>query len=100
MLSASAHGLATMDLVSGRTLDVWYPAPALNADPAPVEGLPEEESVDDLRGVRVAPVTTVVDDLTAPPSGPVDAYLRLHLLSHRLVRPHGLNMDGIFGVLA
>ena len=28
-----------------------------------------------------------------------DAYLRLHLLSHRLVRPHGLNLDGIFGVL-
>ncbi|HEV2061462.1 MAG TPA: 2,3,4,5-tetrahydropyridine-2,6-dicarboxylate N-succinyltransferase [Solirubrobacteraceae bacterium] len=99
MLSASAHGLATMDLVTGRTLDAWYPAPQLAADPAPVEDLPDDEQVDHLRGVRVAPVTTVIDDLTTPPSGPVDAYLRLHLLSHRLVRPHGVNLDGIFGVL-
>ncbi len=99
MTAAAAHGLTTMDLVSGRTLDAWYPAPTLYADPEPVEGLPEQEQVDELRGVRVAPVTTVLDDLTAPPTGPVDAYLRLHLLSHRLVRPHQVSMDGIFGVL-
>jgi 2,3,4,5-tetrahydropyridine-2-carboxylate N-succinyltransferase len=99
MPAASAHGLTTMDLVSGRTLDAWFPAPVLAADPPAVEGLPEEEIVDDLRGVRVAPITTVLDDLAAPPADAVDAYLRLHLLSHRLVKPHGLNMDGIFGVL-
>jgi len=96
---AAGAGLTTVDLESGRTLDAWYPAPVLSADPAPVEGLPEEERVDDLRGVRVAPVTTVLDDLGVPPSGPVDAYLRLHLLSHRLVRPHDVNLDGIFGAL-
>ncbi len=100
MTAAAAHGLSTMDLVSGRTLDAWYPAPVLYPDPAPVEGLPEEERVDELRGVRIAPVTTVIDDLGAPPTGPVDAYLRLHLLSHRLLRPHAVNLDGIFGVLA
>ena len=38
-------------------------------------------------------------DLDAAPADPADAYLRLHLLSHRLVRPHGLNLDGVFGVL-
>jgi 2,3,4,5-tetrahydropyridine-2-carboxylate N-succinyltransferase len=100
MTAAAAHGLSTMDLVSGRTLDAWYPAPVLYADPAPAEGLPEEERVDELRGVRIAPVTTVIDDLGAPPTGPVDAYLRLHLLSHRLLKPHAVNLDGIFGVLA
>jgi 2,3,4,5-tetrahydropyridine-2-carboxylate N-succinyltransferase len=99
MTAAAAHGLATMDLVSGRTLDAWYPSPVLYADPAPVEGLPDEERVDDLRGVRVAPVTTVLDDLTAAPTGPADAYLRLHLLSHRLLKPHQVNLDGVFGVL-
>ena len=36
---------------------------------------------------------------TPPPADVADAYLRLHLLSHRLVQPHGLNLDGIFGVL-
>ena len=100
MTSASAHGLTTMDLASGRTLDAWYPAPVLAADPPPVEGLPDEEQVDELRGVRVAPVTTVLDDLGSPPADAVDAYLRLHLLSHRLVKPHDVNVDGIFGVLA
>jgi 2,3,4,5-tetrahydropyridine-2-carboxylate N-succinyltransferase len=49
--------------------------------------------------VRQAPVLTVIDDLTAGPADAADAYLRLHLLSHRLVRPRELNLDGIFGVL-
>jgi 2,3,4,5-tetrahydropyridine-2,6-dicarboxylate N-succinyltransferase len=100
MPAASAHGLTTMDLESGRTLDAWYPAPVLYADPARVEGLPDSERVDEVRGVRIAPVTTVLDDLDAPPADAVDAYLRLHLLSHRLVRPRALNMEGVFGVLA
>jgi len=38
-------------------------------------------------------------DLDAAPADPSDAYLRLHLLSHRLVRPNTINLDGIFGVL-
>ena len=99
MPSASGHGLTTIDLDSGRTLDAWYPAPDLNRDPAVVDHLPVEERVDDLRGVRLAPITTVVDDLDVPPGDTADAYLRLHLLSHRLVRPHEINVDGIFGVL-
>ena len=35
----------------------------------------------------------------SPPASIPEAFLKLHLLSHRLVRPHGLNLDGIFGVL-
>jgi 2,3,4,5-tetrahydropyridine-2,6-dicarboxylate N-succinyltransferase len=54
---------------------------------------------DELRGVRTAPIVTVVGDLGEPPADAADAYLRLHLLSHRLIRPHGANLDGIFGVL-
>jgi 2,3,4,5-tetrahydropyridine-2-carboxylate N-succinyltransferase len=45
------------------------------------------------------PVVTFVADLDAPPADPHDAYLRLHLLSRRLVAPHGVNLDGTFGVL-
>jgi 2,3,4,5-tetrahydropyridine-2-carboxylate N-succinyltransferase len=97
MPSAAAHGLVTIDRASGRTLDAWYPAPVLADDPAPVEGLAAR--ADEIRGVVVEPVATVVADLDAPPADAADAYLRLHLLSHRLVRPHGISLDGIFGVL-
>ncbi|GIG28609.1 2,3,4,5-tetrahydropyridine-2,6-dicarboxylate N-succinyltransferase [Cellulomonas marina] len=101
---AWAAGLAT-HAADGTVLDVWYPEPVLGApgeaapDPVPVpEGLTAAERDDDLRGVRAAVVTTVLD-LAAPPATTADAYLRLHLLSHRLVAPHGLALDGIFGVL-
>jgi 2,3,4,5-tetrahydropyridine-2-carboxylate N-succinyltransferase len=97
MASAAAIGLQTTDAASGRVLDAWYPAPALAAEPEPVDGLARAE--DPLRGVVVEPVVTLIGDLDAPPADVPDAYLRLHLLSHRLVRPHGVNLDGIFGVL-
>ena len=44
-------------------------------------------------------MVTVLDDLDSAPTDAYDAYLRLHLLSHRLVKPHGLSLEGIFGVL-
>ncbi len=98
--TAWGFGLATVTL-DGTTLDVWYPAPALGA-PADDAAAPAEltagERTDDLRGVRVEVVRTVVD-LDTPPADAADAYLRLHLLSHRLVAPHGQNLDGIFAVL-
>jgi 2,3,4,5-tetrahydropyridine-2-carboxylate N-succinyltransferase len=96
---AAGAGLTTIDVESGRALDAWFPAPALGTDPVPVDGLPAEARTDELRGVRVEPLTTVIDDLQAPPADTADAYLRLHLLSHRLVRPHAINLDGIFAVL-
>ncbi|MDO8106884.1 2,3,4,5-tetrahydropyridine-2,6-dicarboxylate N-succinyltransferase [Isoptericola sp. b441] len=97
--TAWGHGLAT---VTGDTvLDVWYPTPALGAAPAgaaPPSALRDAAGEDPVRGVRTEVVTTEVD-LDAAPTGTADAYLRLHLLSHRLVAPHGLSVDGIFGVL-
>jgi 2,3,4,5-tetrahydropyridine-2-carboxylate N-succinyltransferase len=74
----------------------------LDAAEAATLGTPELAAAvgeDARRDVRVAAVTTVVEDLSAPPADPHDAYLRLHLLSHRLVRPHGANLDGVFAVL-
>jgi 2,3,4,5-tetrahydropyridine-2-carboxylate N-succinyltransferase len=97
MSSAAAHGLTTVDVASGRVLDAYYPAPALGTtEPGGSQG---SGGRDDVRGVRTEPVTTVIEDLDSPPADVADAYLRLHLLSHRLVRPHGLSLDGIFGVL-
>ena len=45
-------------------------------------------------------VRTRIGSLAAPPADAADVYLRLHLLSHRLVRPHEINLDGVFGLLA
>ena len=89
--------------IGGQVLDTWYPAPALGpAETDEPYGPPAELAAaakeDPRRGVRVHVVHTVID-LDAPPADASDAYLRLHLLSHRLVRPNTLNLDGIFGVL-
>jgi 2,3,4,5-tetrahydropyridine-2,6-dicarboxylate N-succinyltransferase len=95
---ASAHGLATVDRASGRVLDAWYPQPALGGEPATADGLGEGRA-DELRDVEIRPLRTAIADLAAPPADVPDAYLRLHLLSHRLVAPHGLSVEGIFAVL-
>ncbi len=99
---AHGYGLATLT-EDGTVLDVWYPAPALGAAPehgGEPDGLSAAEGEDPVRLVRRVVVHTVVDDLQAPPADAYDAYLRLHLLSHRLVPPRGLNLDQVFGVLS
>ncbi|TRY18764.1 2,3,4,5-tetrahydropyridine-2,6-dicarboxylate N-succinyltransferase [Tessaracoccus rhinocerotis] len=96
---ASAWGLATIHSTS-EVLDAWYPRPELGdgaPDDAP-SALVEAQFDDDIRQVETKVVRTQIN-LDEPPTGVEDAYLRLHLLSHRLVRPHGLNLEGIFGKL-
>ncbi|TCC46696.1 2,3,4,5-tetrahydropyridine-2,6-dicarboxylate N-succinyltransferase [Kribbella capetownensis] len=97
---AWGFGLATVS-ADGTVLDVWYPAPELGSRPddakAPAE-LIAAEGNDEIRQVRREVVTAEIT-LDQAPAGTADAYLRLHLLSHRLVRPHGLNLDGIFAAL-
>ena len=98
--TAWGYGLATIH-TDGRTLDTWYPSPRLGApgeDEAASAGLRRLEGGDEVRRVDLRVVKTVVD-LDAAPADPADAYLRLHLLSHRLVRPNTINLDGLFGVL-
>src|SRR5690606_19829056 len=99
--SAWGFGLATSS-ADGTVLDTWFPSPALGTPPADAsapEGLAELAGRDEARGVETA-VVRVEIELDAPPASAADAYLRLHLLSHRLVAPHGLNLEGLFGVLA
>ena len=93
--SASATGVATYSSTDV-LLDVWYPAPRLGLDacrgPRPRRRPPAPTSCGERRSVVV---TTVIADLDAPPADAADVYLRLHLLSHRLVPPHGVNLDGV-----
>ena len=94
---AAAVGLATM--VDDQILDVWYPEPVLGATPADVRGLDAGIDSDEIRGVHVRVVSTAIADLAQPPADAADAYLRLHLLSHRLVQPRSINLEGLFGLL-
>jgi 2,3,4,5-tetrahydropyridine-2-carboxylate N-succinyltransferase len=110
---ARGAGLATL-AGDGRVLDVWYLRPTLEASPGPAaverldDGAAKEALGDDVagatgpdavRGVEVVALCCTIADLAAPPAGTEDAYLRLHLLSHRLVQPNTINLDGIFAAL-
>lgn len=91
-------------------LDTWFPAPELgDFDPPGNLHLTAAESPSDLlalagsdpdRGTETVVLRTTIVDLKAPATDAHDVWLRLHLLSHRLVAPHGLNTDGFFGLLA
>ncbi|HRK47164.1 MAG TPA: 2,3,4,5-tetrahydropyridine-2,6-dicarboxylate N-succinyltransferase [Nocardioides sp.] len=97
---AWGHALVTVD-EGGAVLDAWFPAPALgepDGSTAPTE-LAALAGPDDVRRVRREVRLVEVADLQAPPASTEDAWLRLHLLSHRLVRPRTISVDGIFGVL-
>ncbi len=80
-------------------LDVLFPAPVLGADASIPVGLAELAGRDEARGTR-SEVVVVEIDLDADPLDAPDVYLRLHLLSHRLVRPRAVNLTGIFALLA
>ena len=95
---ASGHGLATISL-SGAVLDTWFPEPMLGNLSNPVlPFLSALAGVDEIRGVKREVVSLEID-LDKAPESVSDAYLRLHLLSHRVIKPHGANVDGIFAIL-
>jgi 2,3,4,5-tetrahydropyridine-2,6-dicarboxylate N-succinyltransferase len=98
---AWGSGLATVD-AEGRTLDAWFPAGRLGLgtlpedDPGYDPGLTGDGA---LPGLRRVAVRAEIGSLADPPADTLDVYLRLHLLSHRLIRPHRANLDGVFGFL-
>lgn len=91
-------GLATLD-ANGATLDVRFRAVGLG-DAVPVNAPTVDPSVDTdrERGVAFRAISLVVDT-SAAPADSTDAYLRLNLMSHRLMKPRSMNLDGIFGHL-
>jgi 2,3,4,5-tetrahydropyridine-2-carboxylate N-succinyltransferase len=105
--AAAGFGLATIT-GDGTVLDAWFPAPELGAySPSGTTRLSPDDVSDELaalagpdadRGVDIVPIRTVVV-LADAPADACDAFLRLHLISHRLVEPHGCNLDGLFGTL-
>jgi 2,3,4,5-tetrahydropyridine-2,6-dicarboxylate N-succinyltransferase len=92
-------GLASIH-ASDQVLDTYFPSPRLGAadDSAAPPALISAVVDDEPREVRTE-IVLIEIDLDAPPADTSDAYLRLHLLSHRLAKPHDVNLDGLFRVL-
>jgi len=99
-MTSPAHGTGVLTRhASGQVLDVWYPDPQLGepggADEPELQHLVGD---DDARQTVRELVTTSVD-LDEAPADAADVYLRLHLLSHRQVKPREADLTGVFGLL-
>jgi 2,3,4,5-tetrahydropyridine-2-carboxylate N-succinyltransferase len=98
--SAFGFGVATQNS-SGQVLDCFFHSLGLgeltknhlNSD------LAAQIGNDEIRRVKKIAVEVKID-LSEKPKDAIDVYLRLHLLSHRLIKPNELNLDGIFGLLS
>ena len=98
MRSAFGFGIASTTN-SGEVLDVWF-------DSLGIGKLAENNGPDLSQFIGIDPIREVTKtqvsieiDLDTPPKDVADAFLRLQLLSHRIVKPHGQSLDGIFGIL-
>nr|BFF01080.1 2,3,4,5-tetrahydropyridine-2,6-dicarboxylate N-succinyltransferase [Streptoalloteichus tenebrarius] len=113
--TTGAHGVGLATVADdGTVLDTWFPEPKLGASGgAGTARLSAEEAAeilgeaaagllgrDEARGVEVVAVRTGIARLADAPVDAHDVYLRLHLISSRQLRPHGCNLDGVFGLLA
>ena len=94
---ASGHAITTLS--HGKLLDAWFPTPTLTPL---IPDVPNEllalVGADDAREVT-REIASLEIDISVPPTSALDVYLRLHLLSHRLVKPHGVALEGIFALL-
>jgi 2,3,4,5-tetrahydropyridine-2-carboxylate N-succinyltransferase len=95
--SAYGYGISTI-AKDGSTLDTYFHQLGLGAAEASRDDLASLEGADNEREITRRVVKTEIE-LDKPPTSVADAYLRLHLLSHRLVKPHGLSLEGIFSIL-
>ncbi len=95
--SAYGYGISTI-AKDGSTLDTFFHQLGLGAAEANRDDLASLEGADNEREITRKLVKTEIE-LDKPPASVADAYLRLHLLSHRLVKPHGLSLEGIFSIL-
>ncbi|MEV6629485.1 2,3,4,5-tetrahydropyridine-2,6-dicarboxylate N-succinyltransferase [Actinoplanes sp. NPDC051470] len=102
--TSPAWGIGLATVTEGQVLDTWFPAGSLGLGDAPADAEtalpPGLTGPGPLVGLETVAVQVVIGSLADPIKDASDAYLRLHLLSHRLVRPNELNLDGIFAHLA
>ncbi len=97
-------GLATI-AADGSVLDTWFRWLGwgeFGDDDCPTDEIESQlglrDTTDEVRNVTIRPVRLTID-VDEQPTSASDAYLRLHLLSHRFAAPRTINMDGTFGAL-
>ena len=91
LMSLRAVGHSYFDVQTDTQLDAWYPESSTD---------PKRSCLAEQLGlIEGRPIETTIDDLEAPAVNLADAYLRLHMLSRREIRPHEANLDGVFGLL-
>ncbi|MDR0782586.1 MAG: tetrahydrodipicolinate N-succinyltransferase N-terminal domain-containing protein [Propionibacteriaceae bacterium] len=95
--TASGVGITTFHESTG-ILDCWFPKPGLGPDARDNGVEIWDDPSAERRRVRHEIIQLTIDLDKAPTSVP-DAYLRLHLLSHRLATPRTINLDGLFSIL-
>jgi len=95
--AAYGYGISTI-AKDGSTLDTYFHQLGLGTAEASRVDLASLEGADNEREITRKLVKTEIE-LDKAPTSVADAYLRLHLLSHRLVKPHGLSLEGIFSIL-
>lgn len=96
-LNAEAVGVGLATYQNGQILDVWFPSPTLGSLASSAVDLTESDDL--IRGVERRIVEVRIPNLSKDVQSVEDAYLRLHLLSHRIVRPRSINLEGMFAVL-
>ena len=96
-LNAEAIGVGLASYQDEQLLDVWFPTPALGS--LAKNEIALSGSADEIRGIQRQVLEVKVPNLSKPVESVEDAYLRLHLLSHRIVRPRSINLEGIFQIL-
>jgi len=94
---ASGHAITTMS--HGKLLDAWFPAPFLGPLSSEVPSELRALAGDDVARGVTREIASIEIDFSVAPESALDVYLRLHLLSHRLLKPHSANLDGVFGLL-
>src|SRR4051794_2728208 len=99
MIDQGASGSGVATLAGDRVLDVYYAEPRLGVWGQAGTRIAGQPAHDAARRVDPVRIETSIGSLADPPADAYDAYLRLHLLSLRLIRPHDANLDGLFGVL-
>lgn len=98
MKSAFGFGIATRAR-DGSVLDVYFSVLGLGKlEKNNAPDLAKLLKVDEIRSTKSELVSREIDLETAPVDA-IDVYLRLHLLSHRIIKPHGASLEGIFGLL-